>query len=452
MNLVNLIESHLTDDVTDKLSGLLGTGQAATQSAVGAAVPALLSGLSNLAASTGGAQKLISALGKFEGGSLPNLTGMLTDKPGAILEQGSNLLNSLLGGNVLSGITTELVRYTGLGSGMIQKLMGYLMPLVLGSVAGQSAGKNLNPQGLANMFAEQKANIADAFPTNFSLNSVPGLGTVSSAVKTAVGNAHQAGNSALRWMLPIGALAVLALVLWMAYNRTPTGATLPSASIPSGPGLPDLGKITNTLTGDFKSITGSLAGIKDAASASAAVPRLKEMSDKLDGMKATMDGLPSAGKAQITELIKSNLGSIDDMAAKLQWIPGAGDQIKPVVDQLMAKCASLGGLQVPQGANVSADLAGLFSTMTGALTDVKDAASANAALPKLAEVDNKLAVAKAKVAELPEGARSLLNSLLRDAIHKLKELSDKVVSISGVGDKVKPVIDSIMAKLNALTT
>src|SRR5262249_22837013 len=157
-------------------------------------------------------------------------------------------------------------------------------------------------------------NIADAFPANFSLNSVPGLATAASAVRTAAGEVHHAGNSAWRWLLPIGGLAALALVLWLAYDRMPAAGKIPSASIPSGPGLPDLGKITNNLTGDFKSITGSLADIKDAASASAAVPKLKEMSDKLDGMKAALDGLPDAGKAKVTELIKTNLGSIDEMA------------------------------------------------------------------------------------------------------------------------------------------
>jgi hypothetical protein len=168
-------------------------------------------------------------------------------------------------------------------------------------------------------------------------------------------------------------------------------------------------------------------------------------------MKAMMDRLPETGKAKISELIKTNLGTIDDQLAKLLWIPGVGDKIKPAMDQLMGKFASLGGVQVPQVSNVSGELAGLLSSMTGALTEVKDKATAEAALPKLREVNDKLDASKDMMAGLSERGRSTINSLLKIAIGKVKELTERVVSIPGVGDKVKPVVDSIMGKLNALT-
>src|SRR5262249_37773546 len=125
MNLVNAIESQLSDEVMSKLSSLIGAKEDATRTAVGAAVPALLSGLSNLASRAGGAQQLISALGKLQGGSLANMASMLTSNPSAVLDQGGSLLNSLLGGNALSGIINTLAQFAGLGSGSVQKLLGY---------------------------------------------------------------------------------------------------------------------------------------------------------------------------------------------------------------------------------------------------------------------------------------------------------------------------------------
>jgi hypothetical protein len=68
-----------------------------------------------------------------------------------------------------------VAQYTGLGSGMVQKLFGYLMPMVLGGVAGRFAGKSLNPQSLPSMLSDKKANIASSLPTGFSLSNVPGL-------------------------------------------------------------------------------------------------------------------------------------------------------------------------------------------------------------------------------------------------------------------------------------
>jgi hypothetical protein len=453
MNLVNTIESQLSDDVMDKLSSLVGAGEGPTRSAVGAAVPALLSGLSSVASSAGGAQKLISALSKFGGGSLDNLTNMLTDKPGSVLEQGGALLKSLLSGGLLSGITGAVSRFTGLGSEAVQKLLGYLMPLVLGGIAGRFAGKSLSPEGLTSMLSEQKSKIADALPSGFSLDSIPGLGSAASAARAAAGEVQHAGSSVMRWLLPVAGIALVALVLW-ALMRPPS-STSPSASIPNpadhGVGVPDAAQLSSSLTGSFKSVTDSLADIKDAASAAAAVPKLKELGDKLDGMKDQIDKLPQAAKARITEVIKSNLGSLDDQFAKLLWIPGVGDTIKPALEQVMGKFAALGAAQVPQASNVSGELAGLFSTMTGALTSIKDKASANTALPKLKEVGDKLDAFKDMIAGLSESGKATISTLLRTAIVRLKELADKVVSISGVGETVKPVVDSIMGKLKALT-
>jgi hypothetical protein len=117
----------------------------------------------------------------------------------------------------------------------------------------------------------------------------------------------------------------------------------------------------------------------------------------------------------------------------------------------MDKFASLGSIPAPQASKVSGELAGAVSSMTSALAEVKDAASAEAALPKLQEVNDKLDAAKNLMAGLPESGKSTINSLLKVAIAKVKELADKVVSIAGVGPKVKPVLDSILGKLNALT-
>ena len=445
MNLVDLIETHLSDDVISQLSSLLGTGEKGTRSAVGAAVPALLSGLSNVASSTGGGQRLVSALGKFDAGSLSNFGNMLTSQPGSALEQGSRLLDSLLGGNTLSGITNAISRFAGIGSGSVQKLLGYLMPLVLGGIAGRFAGKSLTPQGLTSMLADQKANIADGFPSGFSLSDLPGMAAAGSAVRAAAGGVQQASSSALRWLLPIGGIAVLALVLWALFR--PSDSKLPPATIP---GAPDIAQLTSDLTGDFKSLSGSLANINDASSAAAALPAITALSGKLDGMKALVDKMPEAGKTKIMELIKSNLGEVENHFAKLVWIPGVADKIKPAVDGVIGKLASLGGLPVPQTSNVSSELASTFSSITETLSGIKDAASAQAALPKLREINDKLSDSKQMVAGLSGSGRSTLNTLLQTALGKLKELADKVLAVAGAGDKVKPVLESIMSKLSGL--
>lgn len=65
MNLVEYIKNPLLSEMINKLGSMIGAGEGATRSAIGAAVPALLSAISGVASSNSEAQKLISALGHF---------------------------------------------------------------------------------------------------------------------------------------------------------------------------------------------------------------------------------------------------------------------------------------------------------------------------------------------------------------------------------------------------
>jgi hypothetical protein len=443
MNLVDAIKNQLfSDGHLNQLSSLIGAGEGATKSAIGAAVPALLSAISNLASSGRGAEKLASALGHFDTGSLGNTAHMLSGQADSVLEQGKNLLSTLLGGNTLSGIVNAVSRFSGIGSAAVQKLLGYLMPMILGGIAGRFANKPASAQALTGLLADQKAAITNALPSGFSLNDVPGLAAVGSAARGAVDATTAAGSTLLKWALPAAALAAIALVVWWFVQSGPsTLLNVPTANVT---------QLSTDLTGDFKSLTDSLTGIKDAASAEAALPKLAELSGKLDGMKALVDKLPEAGKAKITELIKPNLGKLEDQFAKLLWIPGVGDKIQPAVDGILGKLASLGGLPASKVTQVSADLADSVSSLTTSLTGIKDTASAEAALPKLKDIGNRLDGAKSALEGLPESGRSTILAQVKTALSMLKELADKVLAMAGVGDKIRPLVEAILGKLNAL--
>jgi hypothetical protein len=437
-NLVEQIKNQLVNGSLAHLGSLIGASEGETRSAVGAAVPAVLSALSGLASSGGGAQKLASAVSHFETGSLGHVSHMLSAQPGAVLEQGNGILNSLFGASTVSGIVSALSRFAGIGSGSGQKLLGYLMPLVLGAIAGRFTGKKANPQGLTSLLAEQKANITNALPSGFSLSDVPGLSTAREAARMVETAAKPAAETIWKWLLPVAAIALAGLLLWYFLGRTPT------------PTVPDFAQVSTDLTGTFKSLTESLSSVKDAASAEASLPKLKELDGKLDGMKALVDKLPDADKGKVTDLIKASFGKVEDQFAKLLWIPGVGDKIRPTVDAIMGKLAALGGLAASKVSQVSADMAGTVSSLTASLTGIKDTASAEAALPKLKDISERLDGAKSALAGLPEAGRTTILGLVKPALARLKELADKVLAMAGVGDTIKPAIEAIMGKLNAL--
>jgi hypothetical protein len=438
MDMVEQIQHQLANGSLSRLSSLIGATEGETRSAVKAAVPAVLSALSGMVSSSGGAQKLASALGHFETGPLAHVSEMLSAQPSTVLEQGNGILNSLFGGNTVSGIVNALTRFAGFGAGSAQKLLAYVMPLIMGAIAARFPGKAVNPQSLASLLADQKTNIANALPSGFSLSDVPGL-TAGREAARAVGDAIQpAATNVWRWLLPVlCVLALAAILLWYFFGR-PT------------PKVGDFAQLNTDLTGTFKSLTDSLTSIKDVASAETALPKLRDLEGKLDGMKALVEKLPDADKTKITDLIKTDLGKCADQFVKLLWIPGVAEKIRPTADGIMARLSALGGLPASKVCDVSADLAGTLASLNNSLIDIKDSGSAEGAVAKLKDIGEKLDSAKSALQALPESGRSAILEQLKAALSKVKELVAKVLTMPVVGDKVKPALDAVMGKLHAL--
>jgi hypothetical protein len=343
MNLVDVINNQLANGTINQLSSLIGAGEGATRTAVGAAVPAVLSALSSVASSKSGADKLISALGKFDAGSLGNLGGILSEQPGAVLEQGNGLLKSLFGGGTVSGIANALAGFAGLGSGAVQKLLGYLLPLVLGGIAGRFAGKALSAQGLTSMLADQKANIANGLPSGLSLADVPGLQSVKAAAWQASDAVQQTGLSLWRWLAPVLGIGLVALLFWWFLGpRAETSTVAKGPNIPNVP-VPNVSQLSSELTGTFKSITDTLSGIKDVASAEAALPTLRQLNGKLESAKSVVERLPAASKSTIAALAQSIMDQLRGFADKVLALAGVGDKIKPIVDAIMGNVRALAG-------------------------------------------------------------------------------------------------------------
>jgi hypothetical protein len=357
MNLIEFIKDQLPAGLSDPLGSLIGASEGATSSAIGAAVPALLSAISSAVSTGSGAQKLASALGNLGGVSMDNLAEKLADQPDSLLEQGTSLLNSLFGSGTVSAIVNALARFNNIAPGAAQKLLGYLMPMILGAISGHFAGKSVTPQALSSLFADQKANIARALPTGFSLGDVPGLAGAGSAVRTAARGVEETGPSIMKWLIPLLALGALGLLLWwLLPTATTTPPAVTNAEAPAEPARvtvkapvpepakvpgPEVTPLSTELTDTFKTLTETLTGVKDVPSAEAALPKLQDLIPKLDAAKAKLAQLTDTGKAAITTLVKSSQAKLKELVDKVLAIPGVGEKLKAVVDSIMAKLSDL---------------------------------------------------------------------------------------------------------------
>jgi hypothetical protein len=337
MNLVEVIKNQLSNGTISRLSALIGAGEDATRFAAGAAVPAVLSALSTVASSKDGVQRLVSALGEFDRGPMSDVHSMLSKEPGAVLEEGNNLLTTLFGGGTVSGIANALAGFAGLGSGAVQRLLGYLVPLVLGGIAGRFAAP-LNAQGLTSMLADQKSNIANALPPGLSLGNVAGLQSRKAETRQASDAVRQTGLSSWRWLVPVLGIGIVVVLLWW-FLRPGAGILRPA----SNASVPNVTQLTIDLSRTFRSLTETLTGIKDAASAQAALSTLKELNGELESARSVAGRLPEAGKATITAMAQSALDRLRVLVDKVLAMAGVGDQIKPVVDGILDNLKALAG-------------------------------------------------------------------------------------------------------------
>src|SRR6516162_7187286 len=141
----------------------------------------------DVAAQPGGPQKLADAA-RQQTGSLESLASVLAaGGQSSLVDKGSQLLSSLVSGQNQNALIGAITKFTGLGQGASGSLLGMLAPIVMGTIGRhQSAAGTLNANGISNLFASQKDNIAAALPSGFGsllsgrglLNSLGGAGSI----------------------------------------------------------------------------------------------------------------------------------------------------------------------------------------------------------------------------------------------------------------------------------
>jgi hypothetical protein len=101
--------------------------------------------------------------------------------------------------------------------------------------------------------------------------------------------------------------------------------------------------------------------------------------------------------------------------------------------------------------NVGQQVTEVFNNATTTLNGVTDAASAEAAVPKLNGINDSLTTLGGLVGQLPDEGKAALGALVSGQLPNLEALIAKVTALPGVGGIIKPVTDTMLERLRALT-
>jgi len=137
------------------LSQQLGADQDQTKTALAAALPMLLSGLARNTQKPDGAQALLGALDRHDGGTLDNLQGFL-GKPD--LADGEGILGHVFGDR-RANVEQGLGKAAGVDPMKMAKMMAMLAPLVMGYLGRQKRQGNLDAGGLADLLGAESAGL-----------------------------------------------------------------------------------------------------------------------------------------------------------------------------------------------------------------------------------------------------------------------------------------------------
>ncbi|MFN9182126.1 MAG: DUF937 domain-containing protein [Planctomycetota bacterium] len=389
MNLVDLLKNQMAGEVTKQLGGMLGTSEADTGNLLKASLPAILAGLGSVASKKDGADKLAQAIGGIDPGMLGNLGKMLG---GADAKKGGDLLSGLLGNNMLTSLLPLLAKFVKLDSSLITKALGLIAPLVLSSIGSAFKGQKIDGSGISRLFSEQKGNIASAIPAGLSLARLPGLESLGDVGKMASQAVNQAGRTAGKaaqeasgglgkLLLPLLALAaIIGGIIWFMNNgakkvedaakgaakgavkagekvvagateaakevvtageKAVAGATAAAKDMIGEISVPGFSDLQKGFSGMFDSVGPKLQGIKDAASAEAALPDLESAITGLDGMVKTLGGMPDVAKSAVSTMVKGQLDKLAPVIDGILGMPGMGEKVVSVLNSLKDKLSGL---------------------------------------------------------------------------------------------------------------
>jgi hypothetical protein len=255
-NIVSTISRFLTPELIGKMASMTGLDRSMAHKATAAAVPAILSGLADVAARPGGARQLATAVAEQPSDLLGNLVNSLSGTA-QVADKGTSLLSSLLGGGMSGLLASTVGKFLGIGEGPMRTLMGLLTPMIMGILGREQRAQGLDASGLARMLTEQKEEITAAMPAGLGrLLESSGLHGAAAAPDRPAYEAPRASYESPRaaplrmaseaqassrstwayWVLPLLALAGL---LWFLFPREErTVEAVPGTKTTSSPARP----------------------------------------------------------------------------------------------------------------------------------------------------------------------------------------------------------------------
>lgn len=391
VNIMDLVKGAVSNQVMGQIGGLLGTDAKKTPSLFETAAGSILGGLMKKGSTAQGAQDIFGAVEKQDSGILDKLGDLLGggDATDAYQKQGSGILDMVMGGGQQSsGMIGMVASALGLDKGIAGKLLMMAAPIIMGVIGKHIKSAALDAVGLGKLLGDQKSHLASVMPSSLTSDlGFTGLvgkaGDMAGSAVDAVGNAGgaalgavsdvggkamgaasdvggkamgaasgagnaaaSAGGSVLKYLIPLGLLALAAI--WgipKLMDMQGRNISAPEVSGVSGmdfgaiPGMDALGETGTTLTGGLKDLTSGLEGVTDVEGAERFAGKITDFTNSIDGMG--LDKLDGVAKTATSTIFGKFIETIKGLlSGKSEGIQGV---LQPAINTLMEKLSPFSG-------------------------------------------------------------------------------------------------------------
>ncbi len=117
---------------------------------------------------------------------------------------------------------------------------------------------------------------------------------------------------------------------------------------------------------------------------------------------------------------------------------------------LVTACGKADKAMDTAGLTLGKDVSNLLGEVTGLLGGITNLESAKTALPQLTDLDGNLGELIDKAAKLSPESKQSLAGLVKGALPAFKTAAARVSTMEGVGETIKPILDSMLAKVNGM--
>lgn len=344
-------------------------------------------------------------------------------------------------------IASRIASSLGISNGIVNTAIAAALPTILAALAGK-ASTPTGAAALANTLGQQDTNLLGNFANMLG-------GSNQSALVNG-------GTQALSGLL--GGSSINALTGALAKF---TGASSQQSGSLLGMLAPVvLGQLAHTQKSSGLD-AGGLAKLLDGQKSNIAAAMPAGFSDLLSGtgLLDSIQGNLKAGSPKVEVPRAPTMPSMPQAPA-FNWMPWAAGALaclgllyvfggsKPAPAPKVAVPAVTTAPVAPNVANATAamdEAKKIFSGLTSQLGNIKDAATAQSALPQLTASSTALDGLTKLAASLAPDSKTQLKMLVSATMPQLSPLVDTVLKIPGAEAILKPVLDGIMSKVTGLS-